>query len=270
MKNSNLLVNGKKRWAVCAFSVLSALSSLSWCENAGFAADQRVKTLVLEQQSDAYGKVITTINNHALKISVIGGKSYLVACAPAWRVMLCNDESKRAMSMSLAQWLHHIPSTSYVGSDWNRYEFAVSPRGGVRKGGLDYLHFVFPADHPTAKSINISPKYNGDFEVIGGWGAAPEACAIMQKALNCPELKGDRIPVNFINHGKNVAVVGFAREVGGDAHWMTTARVQQRPVSDRDFVYPKGYKLCQREVEILNDRARNSSVDDVLKDLMPR
>jgi hypothetical protein len=267
VKKNSLPIDSLRRISLMA---AVALFSLPVCEPVAFAVDHQTKTLVLEQQSDSYGKVITSINNHAIKISVVGGKSYLVACAPSWQVMLCNDDSKKALSMSFAEWIKHIPSTSYVGIDWDRCEFAVSPRGGARKAGLDYLHFVFPADRPTAKSRMISPKYRGDYDVIGAWGAAPEACAIMQKALNCPELKGDRIPVDFINHGKNVAVVGFARNVGGDAHWMTTTRVQQRQVSDADFVYPKGYQLCKREVDILNDRARNSSVDDVLKDFMPQ
>lgn len=232
-----------------------------------FAQGQGAKTLVLTQVSDVYGHITSYINHGAIKIVVGGGNVYLVSAAPNWKVMFCNDTNKKALIMSLPQWLQHLPSMTYAASDWDRFRISVVRSNQVKRDGRVLQRYFYVPEDQRVAAVSSPSALGLEYFVLATDSAAKEACLIMEKALSCPKITG--IPVDLINHKKKAAVTGFTRSLGGDDHCLTTSKIEERVMPPAFFAYPANYKIGRSEAEVVDDKVRREHIDGLVKDLLP-
>ena len=231
------------------------------------ADGQSGTTLVLNQVSDVCGHITTYVNERAIKITFVDRPDYLVASAPTWKVMLCNGSNKKALSMSLEQWLKHVPQMTYAAADWDRFELTLARKYLIKRDGRDLRRFTIVGMYQGKRIVPCQLARNSEYLVIEGAPVAAPACFIMQKVFSCPKVPG--LPVEFTNHRKASPVEGFRMALGGDDHWLTTTKIDSRTVPTAFFGYPTGYTPVPREVDVINDGANQGRVEDLVKEFLP-
>ncbi|MBU6455557.1 MAG: hypothetical protein KGS72_27545 [Cyanobacteria bacterium REEB67] len=226
-------------------------------------------TLVLEQRTETLGRVTTYVSEHGLKVLVRGSKCYLVAVAPSWKVMFCNDENKKALAMSYDQWLEHFPRFTYSAADeWDRCNTIVYKAEKLRRLGYIMRQCFFPAKNVNGHIERIDAPQRGEYYVIEKSWPGEQPYRILQKAFSCPNLAA--IPVDLINETHADRVEAFGRHFGGVEHWLATSRIVDQKLPSSFFAYGQGYTFCRREAEVLNDSKKRADVDDVVRELLPK
>ena len=46
------------------------------------------------------------------------------------------------------------------------------------------------------------------------------------------------VPVEFINRGSDQNVEGFKRDLGGDSHYLSTSKIEEKVMPSAFFAYP--------------------------------
>jgi hypothetical protein len=231
------------------------------------ACADNVDVFVLKQRSDVFGAITTYVGEKHLKIVIGKPTTYLVASAPEWKVMVANDLNGRALSMSYKQWMEHFPQTTYIGSDWDRCKLTVIKGGEARLFGRPCLHYYFPYE-PPAQKTSTARLVKGDYYLLDVHYKDPSVCHILEKAVSAPILPA--VPVIFSQTENSSSVVAFSSHFGGTDHWLGTESIKESKLPASFFAYPKGYKLVGVEAEVMDDKNKKDSVDDVARELMPR
>jgi hypothetical protein len=232
----------------------------------GGAADKRLeKTIVLSQVGDVLGATKTYVNRHAVKITVDGSSAYLIAVAPLWRVMLCNDANKKAVSMPFSEWMNHNMRLSYLGNGWDRYGLVITPSIGRQRLGRAVLDFKIAGKRKGNEVVPSQLILDADYCVLKAQAVADEACNITQKALSVPKTKG--LPLELTKHGAAQKVEAFKAEVGGEEHLLSTKKIEEKMIAADFFAYPENYKLEKLEVTVVNDGKHLNHVERMVDDL---
>jgi hypothetical protein len=247
------------------FAALLVLTAGGEC--AGQTAGQGDMTLVLKQVGDIGGPSICYINQKSIKIKYTGTTSYLVASAPKWEVMFCNDTNKKVFKMSFDAWLKHIVQMSYADSDWDRFNLSLAKRYDVSRFGRNLTRYKITGILIGNTIHDCDTARNSEYLVLEKAAVAKQACYIMQKAYSAPKIDG--LPVEFINHRKKGVVKGYKRDLGGDDHWLSTSSIVEERLPASFFAYPAGFVTATKEADVLNDDKRKKHVDDMVKDLLP-
>lgn len=250
------------------YGVIAVLSALvGGAECAAQTAGQGDKTLVLKQVGDIGGPSTCYINQKSIKIIYTGNTSYLVANAPKWEVMFCNDINKKVFKLSLDAWLKHIVQMSYAEADWDRFNLSLKKRYDVTRFGRNLTRYKITGMLINNKIYDCDTARNCEYLVLERAAVAKQACFIMQKAYSAPKIEA--LPVELTNHRKTNEVKGYQRDFGGADHWLSTANIKEERLPAGFFAYPSGYSPAGREAEVLNDDKRRQHVDDMVKDLLP-
>jgi hypothetical protein len=254
-------------WLVSA--VLLAATGLNASVDAAPQRAALCDTLVLEQRTETLGRVTTYVSERGVKVLVKDSKCYLVALAPTWKVMFCNDENKKALSMTYDKWLKHFPRFTYSAADeWDRCSTVVYKGDNVRRLGYIMRQCFFPAKNVNGHIERVDVPQRGEYFVIEKSWPGEQPYRILQKTFSCPNLAG--IPVDLINNTRADRVEAFGRHFGGVEHWLATSQIQDKKMSSAFFAYGQGYTMCRREVEVLDDNKKKSDVDDVARELLPK
>jgi len=243
------------------------LSILLLVDYSAALAQKADKTVVITQIGQGLGTTKTYINRRAIKVVILGSTTYLVARAPKWQVMFCNDENRKALSMPLAEWLKHDTYTTYAGKEWDRFVLTLSPPRDVKKFGRPVKFYKIVGAFKAGHVMPCKRMPNGDYYVLPDMNVASQALGIMQKALNCPGTASG-IPLELTKREPDKEMKAFMSTPGGDEHMLCTDKIEEIVVPDSFFVYPKNYAQAKLEVTVLNDDKRRNRVDDVAKDLI--
>jgi len=247
--------------------IVLTLSILLFVDRSAARAEKTDKTMVITQIGQGLGTTKTFINRRALKVVILGSTAYLVARAPQWQVMFCNDENHKALSMPLAEWLKHDTYTTYAGKEWDRFVLTLSAAKDVKKFGRSVKFYKIAGTFKGGHVVPCKRMPNGDYYVLPDKDVASQALGIMQKALNCPGTASG-IPLELTKREPDKEMKAFMSTPGGDEHMLYTDKIEETMVPDSFFVYPKNYAPAKLEVTVLNDDKRRNRVDDVAKDLI--
>lgn len=256
--NTNL-INAK---LIVLFRLLLVALTFAFASNfsctATFAKqDELQKALVMRQSGDLIGATKTTVTPKALRIDIEESSAYIVAKAPNWEVMFCNDANKRVLKMNLADWLKHVPEMNYSGIDWDRYNIAIKPARSVVILGRPAKLYKVVGKHLTKGIISPTDRVtNGTYVELQNPFVPVEAAHIMQKSIGAPQSNG--APLEF---DKVVEKLNVFNTIPGKERFLHTRRIEEKEVSTQLFIYPNNYKAVKREVEVLDDPKRRKMVD---------
>jgi hypothetical protein len=214
------------------------------------------KALIIRQSGDYLGSTKTIITPKALRIEIEQSEAYLLATAPKWQVMLCNDANKRALTMNYTDWLKHIPEFTYAGVDWDRFALVTKPLRGLTFLGRPARLYDIVGQRVNGYVLPSNRVTSGTLTVLEDQPIAKEAASIMQKAIGTPQCSG--IPVEFM---KIVQKTDAFNTIPGKERFLSTRRIEEKLVSPQIFVSPKNYKTAHREVEVLDDPKKRNRVD---------
>ncbi len=144
-----------KRWSVqqsVAILIIALNFSLVPAAASGKDAAPADSALRLKTRSYDVGSTETFISKNAIRVN-FNSDVYLVASAPQWRVVLCNRDLKKGLSMTLQQWLTHSPQWSFTPvDDWIRTE-PLLEIGKKRVFGRPCIEFAFAQKYPNGKLL---------------------------------------------------------------------------------------------------------------------
>lgn len=252
----------QKRIGVEHFCQVLSIIALALCADCFSAAAASDKALFLKQSSASIGTSESYLTSHAIRIN-INDKSYLVAKAPTWRVVLFNSSSKTGMQMSYQQWISHHPKWNHGKDvDWVPSEHLLKVASPKVDGRLctDYLLAeLLPNGQLVAKKAGTS----GHLLVTKVDGVAAQAVHVLQRTLDLPQTAD--LPLRLTLNGKKRQVEGMKFVMGGDSHLLATKVIKTAEVDPAIFTYPKNFKVVDTEIAVLYDsKTINSNVEQFL------
>jgi hypothetical protein len=241
--------------------ILFALSLIIFSYAAASAKQADLeKALIIRQSSDLLGATKATITQKALKIEIEQSNAYLIAMAPKWEVMFCNDANKRALKMAYNDWIKHVPEMNYAGTDWDRFALAIQPVRDVAILGRPAKLYKIIGKHVTKDIVSPTDRVrNGTYVALEDGAVGKEAATIMQRSIGTPQSKG--VPLEF---DKDVQKLDIYNTIAGKERFLHTRSIEEKDVSPQLFVYPKNYQAVKREVEVLDDPKKRKRVDGAI------
>jgi hypothetical protein len=252
----------QKRKGVEHYCLVLSIVALALCPDFFSAAAASDKALFLKQSSASIGSSESYLTSHAIRIN-INDKSYLIAKAPTWRVVLFNSSNKTGMQMSYQQWISHHPKWNHGKDvDWVPSEHLLKVASPKVDGRLctDYLLAeLLPNGQLVAKQAGTS----GHLLVTKVEGVAAQAIHVLQRTLDLPQTAD--LPLRLTLIGKERQVEGMKFVMGGDAHLLATKVIKTAEVDPAIFTYPKNFKVVDTEIAVLYDsKTINSNVEQFL------
>jgi len=187
------------------------------------------------------------LSNKAIKVLVLNGGGYLMACAPSWRVVQFNPNNNLGMTWSLREWMGHTPRYTYFVPDKDDHFIWQQTRTEPIK--------VFGKDCIKARMHRHSKEGNwGEHEYIflPHQPVSQVACSILQKLVNAPTIEG--IPVSFRTLP--------APPKAGEHQLFITSKIEEIDMPETFFAYPTGFKLAKHESDIVSDSTRNRLIEE--------
>lgn len=239
---------------------LYALLSLPWAIAPARAEE---KALYLKQAAVSVGATESYLTSQGIRINLGNDKIYLVAKAPAWRVVLFNSITKKGLEMPYAKWISHHPAWNHgKADDWvpSVHLLKVASRTIDGRHCTDYvLAKLMPNGRLLAKRGGTA----GHLIVTQVSGVAPQAIHILQRTLDLPQTAD--LPLRLTLAGKKRKVEGLKFKIGGESHLLSTTTIKTVVLPDSLVTYPKDFKTVPLEFEVLYDsKALNSSVEQFL------
>lgn len=252
----------KKRKEVEHYCQLLSIIALTLCPDFFSAAAASDKALLLKQSSTSIGASESYLTSQAIRIN-INDKSYLIAKAPTWRVVLFNSLNKTGLQMSYQQWISHHPKWNHGKDvDWVPSEHLLkvaSPKIDGRQCTDYLLADLLPNGRLVAKQAGIS----GHLLVTKVEAVAPQAIHVLQRTLDVPQTAD--LPLRLTLNGKERQVEGMKFVLGGDTHLLATKVIKAAEVDPTIFTYPKNFRAVDTEIAVLYDsKTINSNVEQFL------
>ncbi len=254
--NSNLLIQSRG----LLFRALGVLMLLCGATNSVAAAE---KALYLKQSAVSVGATESYLTSQAVRINFGNDQVYLVSKAPTWRVVIFNNITKKGLAMPYQQWISHHPVWNQGKDvDWIPAEHLLkvaSPIIGGRHCNDFVLAELLPNGHLVPKAAGAS----GHLVTAEVDGLAAQACHILQRTLDLPQIAG--VPLSFTLNGRSRRVEGMKFVMGSDMHLLSTRVIKTVPAQPVLFVYPTNFKAVTTEFDVLYDsKTMNSNVEQFL------
>ena len=231
------------------------------------ATPSTISTLMLLQDNDIYGQARTYICNTGLRIELFSTNVAVVSKAPTWRVVFYNSVTKKGLSMSKDEWLHHLQHTTYSGRDWDRSTVALAKPYPVARFGRKARRYRV-AGNFAGKGFAPNPKLpNAEYTELDAPKIPLDALRIMSKCLSTPRSTG--IPINMLNHLPDVKTVAFRSISSGDQTYLRTLKVEDKQMPASIFDYPKDITAEKSEADVMNDAQKKQRVHDAFEVFLP-
>lgn len=210
------------------------------------AKDSKEKSLVISSGCESLGGVTIFINRHAIKIQPKTFSAYIVAKEPDWRVVVFNPSSGNGMEMPYKDWLVHRMQISYLyypkdtGNDYNFF-----PAGKRVVEG-------FTCERLGCIRNNEKRDYAPDREylVLKNDLANVKACRVLASAMSTPQY--DAVPISFTVTRKDRST-----------QMLKTTKIEEKIVPASFFTYPKTYKKCKNEYDVLHEGRTDRMMENV-------
>jgi hypothetical protein len=245
--------------ALCMAAVTGSLAAPSLANPAHGAAHGAVQPCtIISGGNEALGGLKIYVSNNALRVQLLSGKTYLVARAPDWHVVVFNPTNNRGMSMPLQKWLDHTPQVVYWPvPDQHDHWVESSSSETTRLGNKCVKVTLYKTKGPA------QPRYkskDNEYILLDNPTANLAACHIVQTFLGVPPHKG--IPLSFtcmvrIRSIKNT--LAFQRH-----DILKTTKIERGSAPTQFFSYPTGFKHAKREVEIISDGDKKEQYENIL------
>ena len=221
------------------------------------------KALAIKQSSLSVGVSVSYLTSQALRVDIGSDKTYLVAKAPSWKVVLFNSVNNCGLEMSYNQWISHHPKWNHgKDTDWLPFEKMLKVASPL-VDGRKCTDYVLAELLPSGRLVPKTGGTSGHFIVAEVEDIAPQALHILQRTLDMPQTTG--LPLRLTISGKKRHVEGMALSMGGDSHMLATNSIKTVEVPASTFAYPKGFKVVPHETEVLYDsKTMNSNVEQFL------
>ena len=221
------------------------------------------KALYLKQSAASVGAAESYLSNQGVRINLGNDQVYLVAKAPAWRVVVYNNITKKGLAMPYQQWISHHPVWNHGKDvDWIPAEHLLKVASPVIDGRR-CSDFVLAGLLPNGDLVPKAVGTSGHLVTTEVDGIASQACHILQRTLDLPQASG--VPLRFTLNSKTRRVEGLKFIQGGDMHLVSTKVIKSVPLPAVLFTYPKNFKNEALEFDVLYDsKAMNSNVEQFL------
>jgi len=229
-----------------------------------FAVDHSKTCTVLVQSQMTAGTFKTTLTAEAIKMERLGGKSYLVARAPSWRVVFFNPANNKAMDMSFKQFLDHLCNWSAATKETRSVsdESLVGPNNSSKIGTVNCL-----GQKCVRYWMRDERGYWGECIILPTAKYPKEELMIMAKMLDFPRIFG--IPIS----GKVMRKTATAKpgEPAGlldfyDYNWaISTKSLKQDQTTNDNFTYPNKFQKVSREFDVTLDSAQRKRSDEAFE-----
>ena len=123
----------------------------------------------------------TYVNENSLRVTLSDSKVYLVANAPDWKVVFCNPENKKALTMTLPNWIKHFVQFTYAEPDWDRFKLLLCRKRLVKRDGRVLFHYDIAGLMSPNGLVPCTTCRNGKYLVLENKTVPPQACNILEK-----------------------------------------------------------------------------------------
>jgi hypothetical protein len=231
------------------------------------------KALVFHQKDYYRGLADMIITPSAVRLNLNGGTTYLIAKAPAWRVVFFNDRDKVAMDMTLTEYLRHYPK-------W--WPFERGRPAGIRFppmeriGSIDYLGRTClkygQLDLPSNGMINPRRRYQAIHYVWAGKRIPAAVCQILGTLVGDPELPGVRlcqVNLQVPNQSKTAGrdLVALFDLASSPPCSLSTVKIEEKVYPASYFDYPTKFKKVQFEMDVWTDSVKQKNGEELFKDM---
>jgi hypothetical protein len=198
------------------------------------------------------------MSKDAVRVQLQSGKTYLVARAPDWRVVLFNPSNNHGMSMPLQKWLDHTPQYVFFPVPDSHDRWMQSSPSEVEMLGRRCTKLIMNKTTGGAK-----PGYkskDNEYILLDIPTASPAACHIVQNFLGVPPCKG--IPLSF---RCSIRVRSIRHSKAFEDHVFLKSTKIDDSLKPKDFFsYPTGFKNVNRETDVITDNSKKQQYENIL------
>jgi hypothetical protein len=203
------------------------------------------------------GVEIYTCKN-ALRVQLQSGKTYLVARAPDWRVVIFNPTTKNGLSMPLKDWLRHTPQLAFFPVPDQNEHWVQSSVGETILLGRKCVKAILNKTTGSAKP-NYKSKDN-EYILLYTPTASVTACHIVQNFLGVPSSNG--IPLSFKCSIRTRDTKD--KKAFQDHYFLKTTKIEDSSKPDDFYSYPTGFKNVKREIDVINDNDKKQQYENII------
>lgn len=241
--------------------VICLAAVVSVCQFGNDASAQS-KNLVIRQKDAFAGATTVYLNKSAIRVEFGSPECCLIANAPQWHITLFNKRNRNGLSMSLDQWLQHIPHwpMSIEDNEWMR-SISVLKSAPCRLQGQNCEVYRFAY---RDRKGTIHPKtygVQGTVYLTKHELAPEEACSILRRIYCVPKEIENGLPLRVALNPQATSVSqrveGLSLKVprGSTSESLFTNSIEVKSNSPAiQFKAPARYNPVKHENQVLIDK----------------